>query len=67
VRAAVAAGDAGAANLRVEARAKDTRLVEGLTRAASDADDEAREEALALLEAVAPGTQLPRRLPVIPH
>jgi tetratricopeptide (TPR) repeat protein len=67
VRAAVAAGDAAATALRAEALAKDPHLVEGLTRAAADADDDAREEALALLEAVAPGTQLPRRLPVIPH
>jgi tetratricopeptide (TPR) repeat protein len=71
VRAAVAAGDGGAAALRAEALARDPRLVEGLTRAASaageDADDEARDEEIALLEAVAPGTPLPRRLRVIPH
>jgi hypothetical protein len=74
VRAAVAGGDgASAATLRGEALACDARLVDGLTRAAADAaddaDDEARAEALALLEAVAPGAtaQLPRRLPVLPH
>ena len=61
VRAAVAAGDGGAAALRAEALARDPRLIEGLTRAASaageDADDEARAEEIALLEAVAPGTR----------
>jgi tetratricopeptide (TPR) repeat protein len=71
VRAAVAAGDGGAAALRAEALARDPRLIEGLTRAASaageDADDEARDEEIALLEAVAPGTPVLRRLPVIPH
>jgi len=72
VRAAVAAGDgASVAAVRAEALACDPRLVDGLRRAAGnatdDADDEARAEALALLEAVAPGTQLPRRLTVIPH
>jgi tetratricopeptide (TPR) repeat protein len=72
VRAAVAAADAAAAPaLREEALRRDPRLVDGLVRAASnaadDADDEARAEALALLEAVAPGTQLPRRLPVVGH
>ena len=51
--------------LRAEALKKDPHLVDGLVRAASDADDDAREEALALLEAAAPGTQVPRRLPVI--
>ena len=62
---------AAAAALRAEALARDPRLIEGLTRAASaageDADDEARDEEIALLEAVAPGTPVPRRLPVIPH
>ena len=71
VRAAVAASDGRAAALRAEALARDPQLIEGLTRAASaageDADDEARDEEIALLEAVAPGTRLPRRLPVIPH
>ena len=71
VRAAVAADDDSAATLRAEAIAKDAQLVEHLTRSASaageDADDEARDEAIALLEAVAPGTSVPRRLPVIPH
>jgi tetratricopeptide (TPR) repeat protein len=66
LRAAVAAGDPAAANLRAEALAKDPRLVDGLTRAASDADDDGREESLALLEAVAPGTPVPRRLPILP-
>ena len=50
---------AAAAALRAEALARDPRLIEGLTRAASaageDADDEARDEEIALLEAVAPG------------
>jgi tetratricopeptide (TPR) repeat protein len=71
VRAAVAAGDDVVAALRAEARAKDPALVEHLARSASaageDADEEAREEAIALLEAVAPGTPVPRRLPVIRH
>ena len=68
VRAAVAAGDGAAADaLRAEARAKDPQLIDGLVRAVTDAEDEARDEALALVEAVAPGTQIPRRLPVIPH
>jgi tetratricopeptide (TPR) repeat protein len=72
VRAAVAAGDgAAAAALRAEALADDPRLVDGLTRAAAnatdDADEEARAEALALLEAVSPGAQVARRLRVIPH
>ncbi len=74
IRAAVAAGDeASVAGLRAEALGCDPRLIDGLQRAAAnagdDADDEARAEALALLEAVAPGTsaQMPRRLPVIPH
>jgi len=71
VRAAVAAGDDEAAGLRREALARDPQLVAGLTRAASaageDADDEARAEEIALLEAVAPGTPIPRRLPVLPH
>jgi len=66
VRAAGAAGDeASAAALRAEALTKDPHLVDGLVRAVADADDEAREEALALLEAAAPGTQVPRRLPII--
>jgi tetratricopeptide (TPR) repeat protein len=71
VRAAVAADDDGATALRREAIAKDPQLVEHLSRSAStageDADDEAREEAIALLEAVAPGTPVPRRLRVIPQ
>jgi tetratricopeptide (TPR) repeat protein len=72
VRAALAAGDdAAAKELRREAIARDPQLVAGLTRAASaagdEADDEAREEEVALLEAVAPGTPVPRRLRVIPH
>jgi tetratricopeptide (TPR) repeat protein len=71
VRAAVAAGDRSIAALRAEALARDPQLVDGLVRAASaageDADEEARDEATALLEAVAPGTPLPRRLRVIPH
>jgi tetratricopeptide (TPR) repeat protein len=68
VRAAVTARDGAAADaLRAEALAKDPHLIDGLVRAVADAEDEAREEALALLEAVAPGTQIPRRLPVIPH
>lgn len=72
VRAAVAGGDeATAKELRREALARDPQLVAGLTRAASaageDADDEARAEEIALLEAVAPGTPVPKRLPVIPH
>lgn len=71
VRAAVAAGDSSAAASRAEALARDPQLVDGLVRAASaageDADDEARDEATALLESVAPGTPLPRRLRVIPH
>jgi tetratricopeptide (TPR) repeat protein len=68
VRAAVVANDVAAAEaLRAEARARDPQLVDGLARSVADAEDEAREEALALLEAVAPGTQVPRRLPVIPH
>jgi tetratricopeptide (TPR) repeat protein len=71
VRAAVAADDAGVAALRAEALSRDPHLVDGLMRAASaageDADDEARAEELALLEALAPGTIVPRRLPVIPH
>jgi tetratricopeptide (TPR) repeat protein len=71
VRAAVAASDESVTALRAEALARDPHLVGGLMRAASaageDADDDAREEAIALLEAVAPGTPLPRRLPVVPH
>jgi tetratricopeptide (TPR) repeat protein len=71
VRAAVASGDAGAAALRAEALAKDPALVEHLVRSASaageDADEDARAEAVALLDAVAPGTPVPRRLPVIRH
>jgi tetratricopeptide (TPR) repeat protein len=67
-RAAVAASDDNAvAALRAEALARDPRLVDGLVRSAGEADDEARAETLALLEAVAPGTQAPRRLPVVPH
>jgi tetratricopeptide (TPR) repeat protein len=70
VRAAVASGDGAAAEaLRAEARAKDAALVEHLVRSASaageDADEDARDEAIALLEAVAPGTKVPRRLPVV--
>jgi len=71
VRAAIAADDRSAAALRAEALARDPHLVGGLTRAASmageDADEDAREEAIALLEAVAPGTPVPRRLPVVRH
>jgi tetratricopeptide (TPR) repeat protein len=72
VRAAVAAGEpATAAALRGEALGEDPQLVEHLVRSASaageDADEEARAEAIALLEAVAPGTSVPRRLPVVPH
>jgi tetratricopeptide (TPR) repeat protein len=72
VRAAVAAGDEKAsASLRAQATTRDPQLVEGLKHAASsageDADEEAREEAVALLEAVAPGTPVPRRLPVVRH
>ncbi|HEY7376006.1 MAG TPA: SMI1/KNR4 family protein [Polyangia bacterium] len=68
VRAAVAAGDDGAAvAARGEALAKDPHLVDGLVRSVADAEDDARDEALALVEAVAPGTPIPRRLPVIPH
>jgi len=71
VRAAVAADDATADSLRAEAIARDPRLVDNLVRSASvagdDADDEARDEAIALLEAVAPGTNVPRRLPVVRH
>ena len=72
VRAAAAAGDeASAAALRSEALARDPRLVDGLVRAAASAAAEGEEEGsaeeLALLEAVAPGTPVPRRLPVIPH
>ena len=67
VRAAADAGDEKAASkLRAEALAKDPTLVAGLVRAAGDAEEEAREEAIALLEAVAPGTPVPRRLPVVP-
>ena len=66
VRAAGAAGDeASVTALRAEALTKDPHLVDGLVRAVADADDEARDEALALLEAAAPGTQVPRRLPII--
>jgi tetratricopeptide (TPR) repeat protein len=69
MRAAAAADPAAVAALRAEALRRDPQLVEGLVRAAAnandDADDEARAEAVALLEAVAPGTQLPRRLPVV--
>jgi len=72
IRAAVASGDdAAAKELRAEALAKDPQLVDHLARSAGEAgdesDDEARAEALALLEAVAPGTPVPRRLPVLPH
>jgi len=72
VRAAIAAGDGAAAEvLRVEARARDPELVDHLVRSVSEAgdesDDDARAEALALLEAVAPGTNVPRRLPVVRH
>jgi tetratricopeptide (TPR) repeat protein len=72
VRAATAAGDeSAAAALRAEAVARDASLVEHLARSAGaageEADDEARAEAIALLEAVAPGTAAPRRLPVVPH
>jgi hypothetical protein len=67
VRAAADAGDeTAAAKLRAEAVAKDRTLIDGLARAAGDAEDEAREEAIALLAAVAPGTAVPRRLPVVP-
>lgn len=66
VRAALAIGDGAAAEaLRAEARAKDPRLAEHLARSVAESDDDAREEAAALLEAVAPGTQVPRRLPVV--
>lgn len=69
--AAAAADDAAVASLRAEALARDPSLVEHLARSAGaageDADDDARAEAIALLEAVAPGTQAPRRLPVVPH
>src|SRR6185295_1873558 len=55
VRAAIAADDRSAAALRAEALARDPHLVGGLTRAASmageDADEDARDEAIALLEA----------------
>jgi tetratricopeptide (TPR) repeat protein len=72
VRAAVAAGEEkDVAALRAEATGRDPQLIEGLKHAASaageDADEEAREEAVALLEAVAPGTAVPRRLPVVRH
>ena len=72
VRAAANADDEKAvAKLRAEAIARDPQLVDGLKHAASsageDADEEAREEAVALLEAVAPGTPVPRRLPVVRH
>ncbi|HMF44286.1 MAG TPA: SMI1/KNR4 family protein [Polyangia bacterium] len=71
-RAAVASSDdAAVETLRAEARAKDPQLVEHLLRSAAEAagesDDDARAEAVALLEAVAPGTPVPRRLPVLPH
>ena len=67
-----AAGDeASAAALRAEALARDPRLVDGPVRAAAsaaaDGEEEGSAEELALLEAVAPGTPVPRRLPVIPH
>lgn len=69
VRAAVAADDREVAALRAQALAKDPALFEHLARSAStasdDSDDEARDEAIALLEAVAPGTPVPRRLPVL--
>jgi len=66
-----AVSQAARANDAAQAKEPATQLVEHLTRSASaageDADDEARDEAIALLEAVAPGTSVPRRLPVIPH
>jgi tetratricopeptide (TPR) repeat protein len=70
VRAASEAKDSATADaLRTDARAKDPELVEHLVRSATEAadesDDEARAEAVALLEAVAPGTPVPRRLPVV--
>lgn len=72
VRSAAAAGDdASVAKLRAEAIARDPQLVDGLVRAAAsaaaDGEEEARKEEAALLEAVAPGTAVPRRLPVIPR
>jgi tetratricopeptide (TPR) repeat protein len=72
VRAAAARGDGASVEaLRAEAVAKDPQLVEHLVRSASaagdESDDDARAEALALLEAVAPGTPVPKRLPVISH
>jgi len=70
VRAAGAAGDeASVAALRAEALARDPALIESLMRSAAnavdDADDAACAEALALLEAVAPGRAPPVRLPVL--
>jgi SMI1/KNR4 family protein SUKH-1/tetratricopeptide repeat protein len=70
VRAAGAAGDeASVTALRAEALARDPALIESLMRsaanAADEADDDARAEALALLEAVAPGRVPPVRLPVL--
>src|SRR6185503_9189017 len=70
VRAAAAAGDeASVTALRAEALARDPTLIESLMRsaanAAEEADDDARAEALALLEAVAPGRVPPVRLPVL--
>jgi tetratricopeptide (TPR) repeat protein len=72
VRAAAAGGDdAAVTSLRAEAVARDPALVEHLARSAGaagdESDEEARAEAVALLEAVAPGTPAPRRLPVVPH
>jgi tetratricopeptide (TPR) repeat protein len=72
VRAAAAAGDESTAQaLRAEAVARDPSLVEHLARSAGaagdESDEEARAEAIALLEAVAPGTAVPRRLPVVRH
>jgi hypothetical protein len=70
VRAASEAKDGATTDaLRAEARAKDPELVEHLVRSAAEAgdesDDDARAEAIALVEAVAPGTPVPRRLPVV--
>jgi hypothetical protein len=69
-RAALAGTDPDAVPaLRAEALAQDPDLTEGLRRAAesaaADGDQPAQAEAVALLEAIAPGTTPRRRLPVI--
>src|SRR4029077_6835545 len=71
-RAAGGAGEEGTAEaLRREATARDPELLEGLARAARQAeqegDEEAQAEALALLHGVPPGgvrPPSPRRLPI---